>query len=269
MKARDYKAEHFLWSVDDDGVAVLTLNRPERKNPLTFDSYAEMRDLFRALVYADDCKVVIVTGALGPARPVVAVLDELLTVPVYKGADGAIVPVVRRLTLALLYVRLAAVLVRERHEPPLAVGVVAHELPEAVVDAEVTVLDLFPHGLQNDDVGEGAARVLQQIHLLEHHVGVQHEVLAARVAQVPVGQMRGVAGEQHPNALPGPVRVFAGRGACRPSLCQHSARELQLAAGTELGLAVLRVGGAAGCDPLGSGQLGQKQPREFHPGPFQ
>ena len=65
MKARDYKARHFLWSVDDDGVALLTLNRPERKNPLTFDSYAEMRDLFRALVHADDCKVVIVTGAGG------------------------------------------------------------------------------------------------------------------------------------------------------------------------------------------------------------
>ena len=65
MKARDYKAEHFLWSVDDDGVAVLTLNRPERKNPLTFQSYAEMRDLFRALAHARDCKVVIVTGAGG------------------------------------------------------------------------------------------------------------------------------------------------------------------------------------------------------------
>ena len=65
MKARDYKAEHFLWAVDGDGVATLTLNRPERKNPLTFDSYAEMRDLFRALVHADDCKAVIITGAGG------------------------------------------------------------------------------------------------------------------------------------------------------------------------------------------------------------
>ena len=65
MKSRDYKAAHFLWSVNDDGVATLTLNRPERKNPLTFESYAEMRDLFRALVHADDCKVVIVTGAGG------------------------------------------------------------------------------------------------------------------------------------------------------------------------------------------------------------
>ena len=65
MKARDYKAAHFLWSVDDDGVATLTLNRPERKNPLTFESYAEMRDLFRNLVHTDDCKVVIVVGAGG------------------------------------------------------------------------------------------------------------------------------------------------------------------------------------------------------------
>jgi enoyl-CoA hydratase/carnithine racemase len=65
MKAREYRAAHFLWSVDDEGVATLTLNRPERKNPLTFESYAEMRDLFRALVHADDCRVVIVTGAGG------------------------------------------------------------------------------------------------------------------------------------------------------------------------------------------------------------
>jgi enoyl-CoA hydratase/carnithine racemase len=39
------------------------LNRPERKNPLTFDSYAELRDLFRALAYADDVKAVVITGA--------------------------------------------------------------------------------------------------------------------------------------------------------------------------------------------------------------
>ena len=65
MKARDHEARHFLWSVDDDGVATLTLNRPERKNPLTFDSYAEMRDLFRGLVHAEDCKAVVVTGAGG------------------------------------------------------------------------------------------------------------------------------------------------------------------------------------------------------------
>ncbi|HST90633.1 MAG TPA: enoyl-CoA hydratase family protein [Brevundimonas sp.] len=65
MKARDYRAQNFLWSLDEEGVATLTLNRPERKNPLTFESYAEMRDLFRGLVHAADCRVVIVTGAGG------------------------------------------------------------------------------------------------------------------------------------------------------------------------------------------------------------
>ena len=57
-----YVAQHFLWQVQD-GVATLTLNRPERKNPLTFDSYAEMRDLFHALKWADDVNVVVIHGA--------------------------------------------------------------------------------------------------------------------------------------------------------------------------------------------------------------
>ena len=57
-----HQASHFLFEVAG-GVATLTLNRPERKNPLTFDSYAELRDLFRALAYADDVKAVVVTGA--------------------------------------------------------------------------------------------------------------------------------------------------------------------------------------------------------------
>jgi enoyl-CoA hydratase/carnithine racemase len=52
------KPQHFLWQVTDR-VAVLRLNRPDRKNPLTFDSYAELRDLFRALVYAGDVDVVV------------------------------------------------------------------------------------------------------------------------------------------------------------------------------------------------------------------
>lgn len=64
MKAADYRAEHFLWSFEG-GVGTITLNRPERKNPLTFESYAELRDLFRDLVYAEDCKAVVVTGAGG------------------------------------------------------------------------------------------------------------------------------------------------------------------------------------------------------------
>ena len=57
-----YRAEHFLWQVSD-GVATLTLNRPERKNPLTFDSYGELRDLFRELRYSKDVKVVVLRGA--------------------------------------------------------------------------------------------------------------------------------------------------------------------------------------------------------------
>jgi enoyl-CoA hydratase/carnithine racemase len=64
MIAADYRAQHFLWSIKDK-VATLTLNRPDRKNPLTFESYAEMRDLFRDLVYAEDCKAVVITGAGG------------------------------------------------------------------------------------------------------------------------------------------------------------------------------------------------------------
>ncbi len=61
-KAADIKPAHFSWQVDGK-VGTVTLNRPERKNPLTFESYGELRDLFRALVYADDVKVVVVTGA--------------------------------------------------------------------------------------------------------------------------------------------------------------------------------------------------------------
>jgi enoyl-CoA hydratase/carnithine racemase len=57
-----YQAENFLWEVRDR-VGIVTLNRPERKNPLTFASYAELRDLFQRLRYADDVKAVVVHGA--------------------------------------------------------------------------------------------------------------------------------------------------------------------------------------------------------------
>ena len=57
------KPEHFLWELDAEGVAIVTLNRPERKNPLTFESYAELRDTFRSLVDARDIKAVVITGA--------------------------------------------------------------------------------------------------------------------------------------------------------------------------------------------------------------
>jgi enoyl-CoA hydratase/carnithine racemase len=58
----DYEARHFLWSVDG-GVGTLTFNRPDRKNPMTFESYAEARDLFRRLQYAKDVKAVVLSGA--------------------------------------------------------------------------------------------------------------------------------------------------------------------------------------------------------------
>ncbi len=62
--AAEYKPQHFNWEVEE-GIGTITLNRPERKNPLTFDSYGELRDLFRDLVYAEDVKMVIFTGSGG------------------------------------------------------------------------------------------------------------------------------------------------------------------------------------------------------------
>ena len=59
-----HQAQHFSYGFDT-GVATLTLNRPERKNPLTFESYAELRNLFRALNTATDVKAVVLTGAGG------------------------------------------------------------------------------------------------------------------------------------------------------------------------------------------------------------
>jgi len=60
----DYQPRHFLLAVKDR-VATVTLNRPERKNPLTFDSYRELTDFFRACAFDDDVKAVVVTGAGG------------------------------------------------------------------------------------------------------------------------------------------------------------------------------------------------------------
>lgn len=57
-----YAARHFGWHVAD-GVGTIMLDRPERKNPLTFDSYAELRDLFRDLAYATDVKAIVIHGA--------------------------------------------------------------------------------------------------------------------------------------------------------------------------------------------------------------
>ncbi|MGN6831123.1 enoyl-CoA hydratase family protein [Paucibacter sp. M5-1] len=56
--------QHFGWR-QEGAVGVITLNRPERKNPLTFESYAELRDLFRTLSYVDEVGVIVVQGAGG------------------------------------------------------------------------------------------------------------------------------------------------------------------------------------------------------------
>ena len=57
----DLTPQHFLWEVAE-GVATIRLKRPDRKNPLTFESYAELRDTFRALVSATDVHVVILAS---------------------------------------------------------------------------------------------------------------------------------------------------------------------------------------------------------------
>jgi enoyl-CoA hydratase/carnithine racemase len=60
----DYQPTHFSWALDA-GVATISLNRPERKNPLTLDSYSELRELFRALVYATDVHAIVLRGEGG------------------------------------------------------------------------------------------------------------------------------------------------------------------------------------------------------------
>ena len=59
MNMAGHKPKHFNWRVEGK-TAVMSLNRPERKNPITFESYAEMRDTFRELTYADDIKAVVI-----------------------------------------------------------------------------------------------------------------------------------------------------------------------------------------------------------------
>jgi enoyl-CoA hydratase/carnithine racemase len=64
IQLANYKAKHFGYSATGK-VATITLNRPERKNPLTFDSYGELRDLFREMCYATDIKAIVFTGEGG------------------------------------------------------------------------------------------------------------------------------------------------------------------------------------------------------------
>ena len=56
--------KHFTWE-SAGTVGVIALNRPERKNPLTLESYAELRDFFRGLAYADDIDAIVIHGMGG------------------------------------------------------------------------------------------------------------------------------------------------------------------------------------------------------------
>ena len=59
-----HKPKHFTWRAEGK-VGVVTIDRPDKKNPLTFDAYAELRDFFRQLQYASDIKAIVLTGAGG------------------------------------------------------------------------------------------------------------------------------------------------------------------------------------------------------------
>jgi enoyl-CoA hydratase/carnithine racemase len=81
MNMSDLRPTYFHWRVDGS-VAVISLARPERKNPLTFDSYAELRDTFRALAAADDIKVVVIAsngGNFSSGGDVRDIIGPLLT----------------------------------------------------------------------------------------------------------------------------------------------------------------------------------------------
>ncbi|MBV1698894.1 MAG: enoyl-CoA hydratase family protein [Hyphomicrobiales bacterium] len=64
LPLKDYSAQHALLAVAG-AVATVTLNRPERKNPLTFESYAELGNIFRAAARDKGIKAIVITGAGG------------------------------------------------------------------------------------------------------------------------------------------------------------------------------------------------------------
>src|SRR2546425_8377778 len=81
MHIRDLQPMHFNWRVDGS-VAIISLARPERKNPLTFDSYAELRDAFRGLAGDDDIKAVVIAsngGNFSSGGDVHDIIGPLLT----------------------------------------------------------------------------------------------------------------------------------------------------------------------------------------------
>jgi enoyl-CoA hydratase/carnithine racemase len=84
IKGAEMKPKYFTWQVENK-VATVTINRPERKNPLSFQSYGELRDTFRELQYATDVKAVVITGAGGnfcSGGDVREIIGPLLEMPV-------------------------------------------------------------------------------------------------------------------------------------------------------------------------------------------
>lgn len=89
MTMNKFKPEHFRWE-DEGHVGIVTLNRPERKNPLTFESYAELRDIFRTLNQDSDIKSVVITGEGGnfcSGGDVRDIIGELVTFEATKLRD--------------------------------------------------------------------------------------------------------------------------------------------------------------------------------------
>src|SRR5712692_1753603 len=81
MTMRELQPTHFNWRVVGS-IAVISLARPERKNPLTFDSYAELRDAFRGLASDDDIKAVVIAsngGNFSSGGDVNDIIGPLLT----------------------------------------------------------------------------------------------------------------------------------------------------------------------------------------------
>ena len=102
---KGYAARHFGWSTDGDGrVATVTLNRPDKKNPLTFDSYAELRDLFRGLTQASDVRAVVLAGEGGnfcSGGDVFEIIEPLTKMPMpdllaFTRMTGDVVKAMRR-----------------------------------------------------------------------------------------------------------------------------------------------------------------------------
>src|SRR4051794_18850881 len=78
---QDFQPTHFNWRVDG-GVGVISLARPERENPLTFESYAELRDLFRRLASGDVIKAGVIAsngGNFSSGGDVHDIIGPLLT----------------------------------------------------------------------------------------------------------------------------------------------------------------------------------------------